>query len=158
VNTRRRIRQLDGDAVLTRVRNLCLSLPETTEAGSWGHPNFRAGRRTFVTYEWIQKRPGIAFHLNRADVAKYAAVRGFIRTPYGRDEWISMKADGRVNWRLTEELILRSYKLVALKRMIQALETRQSASGIHMSLRESTRVRSNNRVWTPPSSKRSSRS
>jgi len=123
VSTRRRSRQSDADAVLTRVRNLCLSLPETTETGSWGHPNFRAGRRTFVTYEWIQRCPSIAFHLNRADVAKYAEVRGFIRTPYGRDEWISMKADGRVNWRLAKELILKSYKLVALKRMITALET-----------------------------------
>jgi hypothetical protein len=34
-----------------------------------------------------------------------------------------MKADGRVNWRLAKELILKSYKLVALKRMITALET-----------------------------------
>jgi predicted DNA-binding protein (MmcQ/YjbR family) len=126
---RRRSRQSDGDAVLRRVRNLCLSLPETTETGSWGHPNFRAGSRTFVTYEWIRRRPSIAFRLNRADVAKYAGVRGFIRTPYGRDKWISMKADGRVNWRLAKELILKSYKVVALKRMITALETRARDRG-----------------------------
>ena len=123
MNTRRRSRPSDNDAVLTRVRSLCLSLPETTETGSWGHPNFRAGRRTFVTYEWIQKRPSIAFRLNPADVVKYAGVRGFIRTPYGRDEWISMKADGRMNWRLAKELIIKSYKLVALTRMIQTLES-----------------------------------
>jgi predicted DNA-binding protein (MmcQ/YjbR family) len=121
MNTLRPSRQSDDDAVLTRVRNLCLCLPETTETGSWGHPNFRAGR-TFVTYEWVQRRPSIAFRLNRADVAEYARVRGFTRTPYGRDEWISMMADGRVNWGLARELILKSYKLVALKRMITALE------------------------------------
>ena len=123
MNIRRRTPQSDDDIVLSRVRSLCLSLPETTETGSWGHPNFRAGRRTFVTYEWVQRRPSIAFRLGRADVAKYAGVRGFVRTPYGRDEWISMQADGRMNWRLAKELIVRSYRLVALKRMIRALES-----------------------------------
>jgi hypothetical protein len=38
-----------------------------------------------------------------------------------------MTTDGRVNWRLASELILRSYKLVALKRMIAALEKGSSA-------------------------------
>jgi hypothetical protein len=38
-----------------------------------------------------------------------------------------MMADGRVNWRLARELILKSYKLVALKRMIAALEKGSSA-------------------------------
>jgi predicted DNA-binding protein (MmcQ/YjbR family) len=129
VNTRGPTRHPDDDVVLTRLRNLCLSLPETTETGSWGHPNFRAGRRTFVTYEWIRRRPSIAFHLTRTDVAKYAGVRGFTRTPYGRDEWISMMADGRVNWRLVRELILKSYKLVALNRMVTALEKETKERG-----------------------------
>ena len=126
MRTRRRTRQSGSNAVLARVRNLCLSLPETTETSSWGHPNFRAGRRTFVTYEWLKRCPTIAFHLNRADVAKYTRVRGFIRTPYGRDAWISMKADGRMNWCLVKELILKSYKLVALTRMIKALGVEES--------------------------------
>jgi len=129
MNTRRPRPESDSEAVLSRVRHLCLSLPETTETGSWGHPNFRAGRRTFVTYEWIRRRPSIAFRLSRADVAKYARVSGFTRTPYGRDEWISMMADGRVNWRLATELILKSYKLVALKRMITALGKGSRARG-----------------------------
>ncbi len=118
----RNIRKTDIDHSLTQVRRLCLSLPETTEVASWGHPNFRAGKRTFVTYEWIQKRPTIAFRLSRSDVVKYSGDRGFIPTPYGRGEWISMRADGRVNWRLARQLILKSYRIVALKRMIQALE------------------------------------
>ena len=109
------------DPLLERVRSFCLSLPETTEARSWGHPNFRAGKRTFVAYEWIKKRPSIAFRLQRADVAKYAAVPGFFLTPYGRGQWVSLEADRRVSWRLTKCLILKSYRLVALKRMIQAL-------------------------------------
>ena len=40
------------DAVLQRFRDLSLSLPETSEVGSWGHANFRSGKRTFATFEW----------------------------------------------------------------------------------------------------------
>jgi hypothetical protein len=52
------------DRVLQRLRELCLSLPETSEVGSWGHPNSRAGERTFATFERIDGRPSIAFRLN----------------------------------------------------------------------------------------------
>lgn len=116
----------DDSPLLTRVRSLCLSLPETTEASSWGHPNFRAGKRIFVTYEWVRKRPSIAFRLDPSGVAKYAARPGFFLTPYGRGQWVSLEADRRVNWRLARTLILRSYRLVALKRMTQALDARMS--------------------------------
>src|ERR1035438_10452052 len=32
--------------VLEDLRALCLSLPETSERTSWGHPNFLAGKKT----------------------------------------------------------------------------------------------------------------
>jgi hypothetical protein len=51
--------------VLQRLRDLCLSLPETSETDSRGHPNFRAGKRTFVTFEWIKVRFSIAFAVTR---------------------------------------------------------------------------------------------
>ena len=121
VKTQGHNRRAEDGPLLRRVRSFCLSLPETIEASSWGHPNFRAGKRTFVTYEWIKKRPSIAFRLQRTDVAKYAGAPGFFLTPYGRGQWVSLEADRRVSWRLTKSLILKSYRLVALKRMIQAL-------------------------------------
>lgn len=100
VETQRHIGRADDSPLLRRVRSFCLSLPETTEVSSWGHPNFRAGKRTFVTYEWIKKRPSIAFRLPPTDVAKYVAAPGFFLTPYGRGQWISLQADARVSWRL----------------------------------------------------------
>jgi predicted DNA-binding protein (MmcQ/YjbR family) len=117
------------DRVLLRVRKLCLSLPETSETGSWGHPNFRAGKRTFVTYEWLRGTPTIAFRLSPAEVRQRLHIRGFLPTPYGRGQWVSMEAHGRVDWRLVHELILKSYRQVALKRMIRALEERPRNGG-----------------------------
>jgi predicted DNA-binding protein (MmcQ/YjbR family) len=114
----------DEERALRRVRKLCLSLPETSETDSWGHPNFRAGKRTFVTYEWLRGIPTIAFRLSRAEVRRRQRTRGFLTTPYGRGQWVSMEAHGRVDWHLVEALILKSYRQVAIKRMVRALEER----------------------------------
>ena len=110
------------DPALRRVRAVCLALPETSEAGSWGHPNFRAGKKTFAAFEWITGRPSVAFRLNGVDVDLLLRRRNFFETPYGRRQWVSVWTDQRVNWRLVERLLLRSYRLVALKRMIASLE------------------------------------
>jgi hypothetical protein len=36
--------------------------------------------------------------------------------------WASLWADGRIDWKAVEELVERSYRVVALKRMLTALE------------------------------------
>jgi predicted DNA-binding protein (MmcQ/YjbR family) len=118
-----------ADRALVRVRKLCLSLPETSETDSWGHPNYRAGKRTFVTYEWIRGIPTIAFRLSPAEVRQRHQTRGFLPTPYGRGQWVSMEAHGRLDWRLVGELILKSYRQVAIKRMVRALEERTPKGG-----------------------------
>jgi predicted DNA-binding protein (MmcQ/YjbR family) len=123
------------DPALRRVRAFCLALPEASEAGSWGHPNFRVGKKTFAAFEWITGRPSVAFRLNGVDVDLLLRRRNFFATPYGRRQWVSVWADRRVSWRLVERLLLRSYRLVALKRMIAARENsspsrRRAAGGV----------------------------
>jgi predicted DNA-binding protein (MmcQ/YjbR family) len=112
-----------ADKALARFRKLCLALPESTEAGSWGHPNFRAGKRTFTAFEWVERRPSLAFNLGPDEVTQLL-LQGepFFATPYGRGQWASLWADGAVDWGLVETLVQRSYRRVALKRMIAALE------------------------------------
>lgn len=108
--------------VVGKLRALCLALPETTERESWGHPNFRAGSRTFTAFEIIKGRPSIAFRLPPADVTRLLQRKGFFDTPYGRGQWISVWVDGRVDWKMVNDLVRRSYRTVALKRMLNALE------------------------------------
>ena len=112
-----------ADQALTRLRSLCLSLPETTETGSWGHPNFRAGKRTFAAFEWIKERPSIAIHLGSAETAAFLLQHNdSFETPYGRGKWVSIWADRPLNWALLQDLVERGYRSVALKRMLRALE------------------------------------
>jgi predicted DNA-binding protein (MmcQ/YjbR family) len=111
-----------ADRILGRFRKLCLSLPETSQADSWGHPNFRAGRRTFAAFEWVKGRPSLAFRLNPIDVDLLLRRKRFFVTPYGRGRWVSVWADRSLNWRFVEHLLERSYREVAPKRMVALLD------------------------------------
>ena len=108
--------------VLQRVRKQCLALPERSETASWGHPNFRAGKRIFLAFEWMKGRPSIAFRLNPTDVDILSRRSGFFVTPYGQGKWVSVWADTAVNRTLVRRLVEQSYRLVALKRMIAAMD------------------------------------
>ena len=110
------------DRVLDRLRRQCLALPETSEVESWGHPGFRAGRRTFVTFEQVRRRPSIAFRLDPMDVELLLRRKEFFETPYGRGQWVSAWADGSLDWDLVARLIEQSYRTVALKRMLAKLD------------------------------------
>lgn len=108
--------------VLTKLRAACLAFPETSETSSWGHPNFRAGKRTFATFERVGGRPSIAFRLDPDDVERLLRRKQFFTTPYGRGQWASIWAHTALDWRMVADLLQRSYRVVALKRMIKALE------------------------------------
>jgi predicted DNA-binding protein (MmcQ/YjbR family) len=107
--------------VLERLRALCLALPETSEKSSWGHPNFRAGKRTFAAFERVGGQPSMAFRLDRTEVLRLVRRRQCFATPYGRGLWVSVWADQSVEWILVEDLVRRSYRTVAGKRRNAAL-------------------------------------
>jgi predicted DNA-binding protein (MmcQ/YjbR family) len=113
---------------LERLRAICLAYPETSEVPSWGHPNFRAGKKTFVTFEHVKDRPSIAFRLMPADIGRLLTRTAFFVTPYGRGQWVSLWADGVLDWKAVTGLVDRSYRLVALKRMIAALDSATSSA------------------------------
>jgi predicted DNA-binding protein (MmcQ/YjbR family) len=102
-----------GDAVIARVRALCLALPGTSETSSWGHPNFRTKKGIFVTCERIGNKPSIAFRLEPDEVQHFLSMKGFFVTPYGKGRWVSLDTRGRLNWRLITTLIKKGYATVS---------------------------------------------
>jgi predicted DNA-binding protein (MmcQ/YjbR family) len=115
--------KLSPDKVLARVRKLCLSYPESNETAAWGHPNFRVGKKAFVTFERWEGRPSIAFRVQDAEKEKVRPGGEFFVTPYGRGQWLSMWIDTPIpEWAFIESLIGKGYRLVALKRMLTALD------------------------------------
>jgi len=114
--------KLSPDKILAGVRKLCLSYPESNETAAWGHPNFRAGKKAFVTFERWEGRPSVAFRVQDAEKEKLRVGGEFFVTPYGRGQWVSLWIDKPVpDWPVIESLIDESYRLVAIKRMLNSL-------------------------------------
>jgi predicted DNA-binding protein (MmcQ/YjbR family) len=116
--------QKPADNPLERLRSLCLAFPETVEIEAWGHPNFRAGKRTFAAFEWWRGRPGIAVRVDPFDQADLLQSGRFFAPPHGQGRWLAVWADEELDWALLEELLETSYRSVALARMIRALDAR----------------------------------
>jgi predicted DNA-binding protein (MmcQ/YjbR family) len=114
-----------GPAILRRLRKICLALPETREVEAWGHPNFRAGKKTFAVWEKYRGEWCIAVKVDDDRRTALLADPRFYVTPYiGVQGWLSMKVEGGVDWRLVKDLVVWSYRQVALKRMLDALDGR----------------------------------
>src|SRR4029434_8458062 len=81
----------------------------------------RAGKKGFVAFEQIKGRPSIAFRLDPRDVERLLMRKQFFETPYGRGQWVSLWADDALDWKAVTDLVDRSYRVVALKRMMATL-------------------------------------
>jgi predicted DNA-binding protein (MmcQ/YjbR family) len=114
---------VDEPLLLARLREICLSLPEVRETVKWGHPTFEAGKKMFAVLDHYQGRICIAFRASPEKLPLLLADERFYEAPYGaRQCWVCLHADGRINWEEVEGLLLQSYRQVALKRMLAALE------------------------------------
>ena len=109
--------------LLRQLRAICLPLPECSEALKWGNPTFLAGKKQFAALDRYHDRWCVAFLAKLSDQKRLVAKPGFFPAPYAaKYGWVCRDAEGKLNWKELEKLIAASYRLVALKRMLTALE------------------------------------
>jgi len=116
----------DDDPYLTELREVCFALPEATEVEAWGRPTFRAGK-IFATFSGVESRPyGVIFKPEPGERDALAADTRFYAPPYyGPGGWLALDlAAAPVDWVEVSELVEGSYRQVALKRMLAALDAR----------------------------------
>jgi predicted DNA-binding protein (MmcQ/YjbR family) len=111
-------------ATVEKLRKICLALPETIETSAFGHPNFKANKKAFVTYENFKGQDSIAFRVDPLQFDAMLLDPRFFATPYGRGQWLSMPANAALDWALVKDLVASSYRLVANKRMLANLSDR----------------------------------
>jgi hypothetical protein len=112
---------------LERVRELCLSLPETSERLSHGQPSFFIReKRTFVMYLdnhhgdgrlalWVAAPHGIQ------EALVESAPEHYFRPPYvGHRGWLGVRLDRGLAWDDIAGAIEDAYLTVAPKRLIEA--------------------------------------
>jgi predicted DNA-binding protein (MmcQ/YjbR family) len=114
-----------GDAIVERVRRLCLEYPESVEIEAWGRPTFRAGKKIFITVgSSMDREHSIVFKPDPDERLALLELPGFFVPPYfGPSGWLATDLDSRrTDWSHVAELIDASYRQVALKRQLKALD------------------------------------
>jgi predicted DNA-binding protein (MmcQ/YjbR family) len=105
-------------------------LPEAAETVKWGHPTFEAGKKIFAVLDHYYGEPCIAFRAPMDAQKKLLRDKRFFPAPYAAARgWVCLRAVGELNWSEVRDLILESYRLVALKRMLAALQSSRGTSG-----------------------------
>ncbi|HUI62532.1 MAG TPA: MmcQ/YjbR family DNA-binding protein [Steroidobacteraceae bacterium] len=117
-----------GQAILRRMRKLCLSWPETSEGLQFGWPVWRAGKRTFASIHAVRDARGrprlqLYFWVGVAAQALMTDDRRFGIPAYlGHQGWIALDTTSGCDWGEVRELALASYRHFALRRMLAALD------------------------------------
>ena len=110
---------------LTRLRKLCLVLPEAHEVEAWGEPTFRVRNKLFAMYASAGNhhgagRPAVwckASRMNQAMMVEAEPERFFVPPYVGPSGWVGVWLDGAVAWDDLGELLRDAYLLVAPKRL-----------------------------------------
>jgi predicted DNA-binding protein (MmcQ/YjbR family) len=118
----------DDDPYLTELRDVCLAFPEACEVEAWGRPTFRAGKKIFAVFSGDDDHPyGVIF---KPEPDEYPALvddpRMYVPPYFGPGGWLALDftAAEKVDWGEITELMDGSYRQVALKRMLKALDER----------------------------------
>jgi hypothetical protein len=118
----------EDDPYLADLRKVCLGLPESTEVEAWGRPTFRAGKKLFAVFT-VDDQPAysVIFKPELAERPALVEDRRFYVPPYfGAGGWLALDfTAAAVDWDEVAELVESSYRQVALKRMLKALDERR---------------------------------
>jgi predicted DNA-binding protein (MmcQ/YjbR family) len=115
----------EQDPYLAEVREVMLAFPEAVEVEAWGRPTFRAGKKIFAVFSGTDDHPwGLIFKPDADERAPLLQDGRFYSPPYfGPGGWLALDLDAaRVDWDEVRELADASYRQVALKRMLRALD------------------------------------
>ncbi len=115
---------------LTRLRKLCLALPEAHEVEAWGEPTFRVRNKLFAMYANANNHHGAGRHAVWIKAAKAdqqrlvrAASEYYFVPPYvGKGGWIGVWLNADTDWEFVRELLEEGYRMAAPARLIGMLD------------------------------------
>ena len=116
---------------LTRLRKLCLALPEAHEVEAWGEPTFRVRNKLFAMYAAAGNHHGTGRHAvwvkaakgNQAVMIADAPDRFFVPPYVGPSGWVGVYLDEGTDWAELKELLEDAWRLTAPKRLVAQLDT-----------------------------------
>jgi predicted DNA-binding protein (MmcQ/YjbR family) len=116
--------------VLARVRRICLGWPEVSEDIKWGRPHFSAGKRLFACIDRTHDRLSVSIKVTPLLQAELTEQPEWVLTPYSAHQgWITRYTDVPVDWDELTDYLRVGYRLVALKRMMVAMDEWRAHAG-----------------------------
>jgi len=118
---------MDQDAVLVRIREICLALPETSERLSHGAPTFFVrGKRAFAMVLsnhhgdgrfaiWCAAPDGMQRLLLESEPERF-----FVPPYVGHRGWLGVRLDRRVDWDELAGIVEDAYGEVAPPKLVEA--------------------------------------
>ena len=114
---------------LTRLREICLALPEAHEVEAWGEPTFRVRNKLFAMHSSAgthhgRGRPGVVIastHVSQDMVLRARPDRYFSPPYVGPSGWIGAWLDKNPLWGEITELLRDAYRLKAPKKLADTL-------------------------------------
>ncbi len=103
-----------------RSASRCRRPAETT---NFGNPWFRAGKRPFAIFGVRDGAPGVSFRADPFARELLLDDERYFPTPYMHHHgWLTLRLDEPIDWDEVLDLVLDSYRMQALKRMLGALD------------------------------------
>jgi predicted DNA-binding protein (MmcQ/YjbR family) len=107
------------------LRDICLALPEAAERETWGDLTWRVREKIFAMQRsddgrlsvWCKAPQGSQMVLVGADPDRF-----FVPPYVGPKGWVGMRVDKKPDWAEAAKLIIRSYRLIAPKRLSARLD------------------------------------
>ena len=116
------------DPRLTRLTQLCLALPDATRATHGSHADFRVRGRVFAYYLNNHHDDGIVSVCCKSELgenvdrAKNFPGRFYLPAYIGARGWFGLRLDtGPIDWAEVENILALSYRLVAPRKLAQAV-------------------------------------
>lgn len=118
------VRKLKPRGPTDRLRAICMALPETEERETWEIPTYRIRGKIFALQSAIGERDAVWCKAQEGsqELLVQADPERFFVPPYlGHKGWVGMWLDRRVDWKEAAELVHRSYRLIAPKKLAAKL-------------------------------------
>jgi hypothetical protein len=120
---------------LSRLRALCLALPEAHEVVAWSEPTFRVRNKMFAMYASAAShhgkgRTGVWCNCTplEQDLLLRAEPDRFFKPPYvGPGGWIGVYLDRRPRWTVVADIVREAYRLTAPRRLVTLLDAPHAA-------------------------------
>ena len=105
---------LSQDAILKRLRKICLRFPAATEGITFGHPTFRVEKKMFALLEEYKGELGICLKVGTLLQGVFLDDPRFFRTLYiGKHGWVTLRVHAApLDWNEIRQLVKGSYDLV----------------------------------------------